>query len=150
LKLELPDPDNRHVLAAAIRAKANVILILNTSHFPGTALAPCDIIAPSPRPFRQRSGLDLRGRPGAACGIDLAFAINLMISWRPCHMELKRTPTLCVSRGQDWQHVRPRHYAAKALATVAAVRSCETFGTILEGYAFQQPSVGQYVLLSLP
>ncbi len=36
--LELPDRDDRHVLAAAIKAQANVIVTQNTKHFPKACL----------------------------------------------------------------------------------------------------------------
>jgi predicted nucleic acid-binding protein len=38
-KLELPDPDDRHVLAAAIRCDANLIVTMNLKHFPSKELA---------------------------------------------------------------------------------------------------------------
>jgi predicted nucleic acid-binding protein len=38
--LRLPDPDDRHVLAAAIRGRADVIVTRNTKHFPDDALKP--------------------------------------------------------------------------------------------------------------
>jgi predicted nucleic acid-binding protein len=37
--LKLPDPDDRHVLAAAIRARAQVIVTSNLKHFPARDLS---------------------------------------------------------------------------------------------------------------
>ena len=49
--LELPDPDDRHVLAAAIRAGAQVIVTENIVDFPDAALSPYDIEAQTPDVF---------------------------------------------------------------------------------------------------
>lgn len=49
--LELPDPDDRHVLAAAIRANAQVIVTSNLKDFPASQLDPYDIEAQSPDEF---------------------------------------------------------------------------------------------------
>jgi predicted nucleic acid-binding protein len=49
--LELPDPDDRHVLAAAIRANAQVIVTSNLKDFPADQLEPYDIEAQSPDEF---------------------------------------------------------------------------------------------------
>ena len=43
--LELPDPGDRHVLAAAIKAQAQVIVTNNLKHFPSGMLAPWNVEA---------------------------------------------------------------------------------------------------------
>ena len=49
--LNLPDPDDRHVLAAAIRAGADVIVTYNLHDFPDAALGPYGIDAQHPDEF---------------------------------------------------------------------------------------------------
>lgn len=49
--LELPDPNDRHVLAVAIRAKAQVIVTFNERHFPADKLAEFDLVAQHPDTF---------------------------------------------------------------------------------------------------
>lgn len=49
--LRLPDLDDRHVLAAAIRAKAQVIVTFNEADFPAATLADFDIAAQHPDVF---------------------------------------------------------------------------------------------------
>jgi hypothetical protein len=49
--LKLPDPDDRHVLAAAIRASAQVIVTRNLSDFPAADLGRWNIEAKSPDDF---------------------------------------------------------------------------------------------------
>ncbi len=49
--LELPDPDDRHVLAAAIKCGADLILTFNLNDFPEPALAIYGIGACHPDPF---------------------------------------------------------------------------------------------------
>jgi predicted nucleic acid-binding protein len=71
--LELPDPNDRHVLAAAIRCGAQVIVTCDTADFPSERLAPYDIEAQHPDTFvmyqkeentvavlNQRSSLNLQ------------------------------------------------------------------------------------------
>jgi predicted nucleic acid-binding protein len=62
--LILPDPKDRHVLAAAIRAGADVIVTFNLKHFPATALAEFGIHAEHPDEFVSHL-LDLDA--GAVC-----------------------------------------------------------------------------------
>jgi hypothetical protein len=49
--LELPDPDDRHVLAAAICAKAEVIVTFNEKDFPAEILEPFDVCTQHPDEF---------------------------------------------------------------------------------------------------
>jgi predicted nucleic acid-binding protein len=49
--LELPDADDRHVLAAAIRCSAQVIVTSNLKDFPVSALEPFNIEAQDPDQF---------------------------------------------------------------------------------------------------
>ncbi len=62
--LSLPDPDDRHVLAAAIRAGADIIVTYNLTDFPAETLARFDIEALHPDDFLV-SLLDLA--PGVVC-----------------------------------------------------------------------------------
>ena len=49
--LSLPDPNDRHVLAAAIRCGAGVIVTFNLKDFPDTCLAPYGVEAQHPDEF---------------------------------------------------------------------------------------------------
>jgi hypothetical protein len=49
--LQLPDPDDRHVLAAAIRGRADVIVTANVRDFPADILTPLEIEAQHPDEF---------------------------------------------------------------------------------------------------
>jgi hypothetical protein len=82
--LALPDPDDRHVLAAAIRADAEVIVTFNLKDFPAGVLAGYNIEAQHPDDFllalfdavpgpvcaavkRQREGLRTRQKQPRSC-----------------------------------------------------------------------------------
>lgn len=76
--LELPDPDDRHVLAAAIVGRADVIVTKNLADFPDATLAPFGIEAQHPDEFITHL-IDLA--PARACE-----------AVRACHQNLKRPP----------------------------------------------------------
>jgi len=63
--LTLPDPDDRHVLAAAIVGKCDVIVTQNLQDFPITALEPFGIEAQHPDEFLANH---LNLAPGIFCG----------------------------------------------------------------------------------
>ena len=64
--LELPDPNDRHVLAAAIKAKAQIIVTKNLRDFPAERLAPWDLKAKSPDSF-VRDQIDIDRQAVWAC-----------------------------------------------------------------------------------
>jgi hypothetical protein len=64
--LELPDPDDRHVLAAAIEAGAQAIVTKNGRDFPKGKLPPWSIKAKSPDNFVYDT-LDIDSRAIWAC-----------------------------------------------------------------------------------
>jgi hypothetical protein len=47
----LPDPDDRHMVAAALACVADVIVTLNTSDFPASVLGPFGIAMATPDSF---------------------------------------------------------------------------------------------------
>lgn len=49
--IDLPDPDDRHVVAAAIHAGASLIVTFNLQHFPAEALKPYNLAAQHPDDF---------------------------------------------------------------------------------------------------
>ena len=64
--LKLPDPGDRHVLAAAIKAGAQVIVTANLKHFPSATLRQWDVEAKSPDDF-VLDQVGINGQTVAAC-----------------------------------------------------------------------------------
>lgn len=72
--IHLPDPDDRHVVAAAIKSGASYIVTYNLRDFPASALAPYDIYAQHPDEFIVNQ-LDLNA--AKVCGALAAQRANL-------------------------------------------------------------------------
>jgi predicted nucleic acid-binding protein len=64
--LKLPDPGDRHVLAAAIKSGSQVIVTRNLKDFPAADLAQWDIEAKSPDAFVLNQ-IGIKGRVVAGC-----------------------------------------------------------------------------------
>lgn len=73
--LDLPDPDDRHVLAAAIRAGAQSIVTFNLKDFPDEKLAPYNVEAKHPDEF-VLDALDLAPALVATVVSDQATALR--------------------------------------------------------------------------
>jgi hypothetical protein len=78
--LRLPDPDDRHVLAAAVRCGAQVIVTANLRDFPASCLAPFGIEAQHPDDF-VLGLIDLA--PGAVSSVVVQQAAALKQPSRP-------------------------------------------------------------------
>lgn len=72
--ITLPDPNDRHVVAAAVRAGAQAIVTFNTKDFPPEALAEFDLEAKHPDDFILES-IDLA--PGRIAGVVAEQAAGL-------------------------------------------------------------------------
>ena len=75
--LSLPDPDDRHVLAAALASGAGTILTMNLRDFPASALAPHGVAAVHPDNF--------------LCGLHDADPELLQASTEAAHANLSRS-----------------------------------------------------------
>lgn len=73
--LTLPDPDDRHVLAAAIRSGAQVFVTFNLRDFPAAALEPYGIEAKHPDAFILDT-VDLAPAAVASAVVDQARALR--------------------------------------------------------------------------
>jgi predicted nucleic acid-binding protein len=88
--LSLPDPDDRHVLAAAIAAEASVIVTFNGRDFPPAALEPHGIAAVDPDDFALSL---LQSAPAAfvaAVRAQLAALVNPPRTWTEHQETLRR------------------------------------------------------------
>ena len=80
--IELPDPNDRHVLAAAIKADADAIITFNLKDFPESALRKYGIEAQHPDEF-------------ICCQYDLKPAVVVIAAQR-CRQRLKNPPKTAV------------------------------------------------------
>lgn len=76
--IQLPDPDDRHVVAAAIKGRADVIVTFNLSDFSASVMEPWGLEAQHPDEFLANL-IDLAPEPVVAAA-------------RTCRLRLKRPP----------------------------------------------------------
>lgn len=93
--VSLPDADDRHVVAAAVRAGAQVIVTFNTKDFPAESLAAFDIEAKHPDDFLLDS-IDIA--PGRIAGIVAEQAAELRNPPRTAHEVLDTLAALGLAR----------------------------------------------------
>lgn len=89
--LQLPDPDDRHVLAAAIRSQAQVIVTFNLRDFPRDQLDPYDVEAQCPDEFALHV---FELNPAAVVGVVRDQASDLLapeVSFEELLARLERT-----------------------------------------------------------
>lgn len=115
--LVLPDPDDRHVLAAAVRCNADVIVTFNEKDFPADILQPLGIEAQHPDEFidtvRPGSTDSRPGRP--------ATAIIAEISRRGCGS----VPGVPAPPRPGSNCSIPRHLSQHAVDGLAKPHFCE-------------------------
>jgi len=88
--LSLPDPDDRHVLAAAIAAEATVIVTFNGRDFPPNALEPYGIAAVHPDDFARTLLETAPAAFVAAVRAQLAALTNPPKTWAEHQETLRR------------------------------------------------------------
>jgi predicted nucleic acid-binding protein len=103
--LSLPDPNDRHILAAAIHARADVIVTFNLKDFPAATLRPLNIKAQHPDEFINHL-------------IDLDIAA-VVIAAQKCRAGLKAPP----KTAEEYLEALERQSLPK---TVAALRQWVT------------------------
>jgi predicted nucleic acid-binding protein len=81
--LSLPDPNDRHVLAAVITTAADVIVTFNLKDFPAAALAPYGVEAQHPDAFLQ--------------SFIVAMPLQVLAAVRDCVSRLTRPPITAAS-----------------------------------------------------
>ena len=105
--LKLPDPGDRHVLAAAIKSGAQVIVTRNLKHFPASDLEPWDIEAKSPDRGLPDKPARVRGRCSEPIGTRWTRGI-------------RRSPPCGLAVTEHARTIRPRGRPARPTTGIIA------------------------------